>query len=57
LARTRNEKAVTLTMYFGDPGNYQTIDTHPLVETGSLDSRAPKSAPRDVESGAEQTSR
>jgi uncharacterized GH25 family protein len=50
----QNEKAVTLTMYYGDPGDYQPIDRIKFVELAVLDSKGTKiSFLRDIERGAD----
>jgi uncharacterized GH25 family protein len=50
----QNEKAVRLTMHFGDPGDYQPIDRIRFVELAVLDSKGTKiSFLRDIESGAD----
>jgi uncharacterized GH25 family protein len=53
----QNEKAVKLTLYFGDPGDYQPIDRIRFVELAVFDSKGTKiSFLRDIESGADNKS-
>ncbi len=50
----QNEKAVKLTMHYGDPGDYQPIDRIRFVELAVFDSKGVKiSFLRDIEAGAD----
>jgi hypothetical protein len=52
-----NDKAVRLTMYLGDPGDYQPIDRIRFVELTVFDSKGTKiSFLRDIESGVDNKS-
>ena len=53
----QNDKTVKLTLYFGDPGDYQPIDRIRFVELAVFDSKGTKiSVLRDIESGADNKS-